>query len=196
VIFHGIDYLNQEIEEGSYFFVDVLKEGTILYDSGKFQLATPKPLNAKERKHKAQLYFDKWFVNANVFYEDFEANLNKADRGQVYLNKAAFELHQSTERYFMCMLLVFVDYKPKLHDLEKLDKQVCRLYNRFKTIFPRTTPEEERLFILLKKAYIDSRYKLDYSVSREDLEYLSECVTRLRNLTEIACKEKIESFGE
>ena len=60
--------------------------------------------------------------------------------------------------------------------------------------FPRTTPEEERLFILLKKAYIDSRYKLDYSINREELEYLSERVQKLRELTEIACKEKIESF--
>jgi uncharacterized protein len=47
---------------------------------------------------------------------------------------------------------------------------------------------------LLKKAYIESRYALDYKVTREDLEYLSERVKRLRDLTELACKEKIESF--
>jgi uncharacterized protein len=195
VIFHGIDYLNQEIEDGNFFFVDVYKEGIMLYDSGKFQLATPQPLNAKERKHKAQVYFGKWFENADMFFENFKVNFDKGTGNVNYYNIAAFELHQTAERFFMCVMLVYTDYKPKLHDLEKLEKQVCRLDNRFKTIFPRTTPEEERLFILLKKAYIDSRYKLDYNVAREELEYLSGCVTRLRNLTETACKGKIESFG-
>jgi uncharacterized protein len=67
VIFHGIDYLNSEIEDGSYFFVDVLKEGIMLYDSGNFQLSAPKPLSPGQRKQKAQRYFDKWFKNASNF---------------------------------------------------------------------------------------------------------------------------------
>jgi uncharacterized protein len=81
-----------------------------------------------------------------------------------------------------------------MHDLEKLDRQACKLDCRFKTVFPRESAEEERLFRLLKKAYIESRYKLDYKVTKEDLEYLSERVNKLRDLTELACKEKIESF--
>ena len=195
VIFHGIEYLNQEIEEGNYFFVDVLNEGIMLYSSGKFQLSAPKVLSAKQRKNKAALYFDKWFKNAEMFFEDSMANILKAESDKDYFSLAAFMLHQATERYYMCMLLVYTDYKPKIHDLDKLDKQACKLDNRFKTIFPRTTPEEERLFTLLKKAYIDSRYKLEYRITKEELEYLSGCVTKLRNLTETACKEKIESFG-
>ena len=187
VIFHGIDYLNAEIEEGNYFFLDILTEGIMLHDSGNFQLSTPKPLSPKQRKGKAQLYFDKWFESACDL-------LNNAF-GHKDLNNVAFLLHQTSERFYMCMLLVYNDYKPKIHDLEKLDKQACKFDYRFKAIFPRTTPEEERLFILLKKAYIDSRYKLDYNINREDLEYLSERVQKLRELTEIACKEKIESFG-
>ncbi|MCE5227599.1 MAG: HEPN domain-containing protein [Porphyromonadaceae bacterium] len=111
-----------------------------------------------------------------------------------YLGKTAFELHQAAERFYSCLLLVYTDYKPKLHDLAKLDREACKLDNRFKPIFSRATPGEERLFLLLKKAYIDSRYKPDYSISREELEYLSERVQKLRDLTELACKEKIDSF--
>jgi predicted nucleotidyltransferase/HEPN domain-containing protein len=186
VIFHGIDYLNPEIESGSYFFVDILKEGVMLYDSGNFQLSSPKPLNPKDRKQKAQRYFDKWFESAcdllnNAFaYKD--------------LNNIAFLLHQATERFYTCMLLVSTDYKPKIHDIEKLDRQTCKIDCRFKTIFPRTSEEEERLFQLLKKAYIDSRYKLSYKITKEDLEYLSQRIEKLRNLTELVCNERIESF--
>jgi predicted nucleotidyltransferase len=104
VIFHGIDYLNSEIESGSYFFVDVLKEGIMLYDSGNFQLSSPKPLNPKDRKQKAQRYFDKWFNGANEFFESFQFSFGKG-----YFSNAAFQLHQSTERLFTCLILVYTD---------------------------------------------------------------------------------------
>jgi predicted nucleotidyltransferase/HEPN domain-containing protein len=190
VIFHGIDYLNSEIEGGNYFFLDILKEGVLLYDSGKFKLADPKPLSPKQRAQKAQLYFDNWFESANVSIEITDFSKLKG-----FLKEAAFQLHQATERLYMCLLLVYTNYKPKLHDLEKLNKQVCLMDDRFKAVFPRSTPEEDRMFILLKKAYIDSRYKLDYTITREELEYLGSRVLRLRGLTELACKEKIERFS-
>jgi uncharacterized protein len=189
VIFHGIEYLNTEIESGNYFFVEILKEGIMLYDSGKFSLSEPKLLNSTDRKYKARLYFEKWFEGANEFLTDYE---NAFDSGSC--NQAAFMLHQAAEYLYACLILVFTDYKTKIHDLEKLDQQACKLDCRFKTIFPHKTEGEERLFQLLKKAYIDSRYTLDYKVSKEDLEYLSERVLKLRYLTELACKEKIESF--
>jgi uncharacterized protein len=189
VIFHGIEYLNTEIENGNYFFVEILKEGIMLYDSGKFNLSEPKSLNAADRKYKARIYFNKWFEGAKEFLVDYE---NAFDRGS--FNQASFMLHQATEHLYACLILVYTDYKPKTHDLEKLDRQACKLDCRFKTIFPRTTEGEERLFQLLKKAYIDSRYTLDYKVAKEDLEYLSDRVKKLRDLTELACKEKIESF--
>jgi len=188
VIFHGIDYLNQEIENGNYFFIDILNEGIMLYNSGKFQLAVPKVLNSKQRKNKAQLYFNTWFGNA-IEFSDVQTDIEKG-----YYKKAIFSLHQATERFFTCVLLVYTDYKPKQHDLEKLDRQACKLDARFRTIFPRNTSEEEQLFTLLKKAYIDSRYKLDYNITKADLEYLADRVGKLRELTETACWAKIESF--
>mgnify|MGYP002354132491 FL=1 len=189
VIFHGIGYLNSEIETGNYFFVEILKEGVMLYDSGRFSLSEPKKLNAADRKYKAGIYFDKWFDGACEFLIDFNNALNRSS-----FVKASFELHQAAERLYACLILVYTNYKPKTHDLEKLDRHACKLDHRFKIIFPRKSTEEERLFQLLKKAYIESRYALDYKVSREDLEYLSERVTKLRDLTSLACKEKIESF--
>ena len=189
VIFHGIEYLNTEIGNGNYFFSDILNEGILLYDSNKFKLAAPKSLNAADRKYKAGLYFDKWFDGAKEFLIDFN---NASGRGSY--NQAAFMLHQATERLYACLILVFTDYKPKTHDLEKLDRQACKLDCRFKSIFPHENEEEERLFQVLKKAYIESRYKLDYHVTKEELEYLSERVAKLRELTKLACKEKIECF--
>ncbi len=190
LIYHGIDYLNQEITDGNYFFTDLLKEGIRLYHSKKYVLAVPQQLTAKKRVEKAQLYFDKWFESANGFYKTFEFNFREND-----YNLAVFQLHQATERYFMTTLLVFTDYKPKIHDVEELHMMVSKLDARFYPIFPRQTEEEERLFTILKKAYIDSRYKMDYKIKKEELEHLSNCVLELQQLTEVVCREKLVELG-
>jgi hypothetical protein len=51
-----------------------------------------------------------------------------------------------------------------------------------------------QLFNLLKKAYIDSRYKLEYSIASNDLEKLSASVARLREIMEISCRDKMDSM--
>ena len=58
LIFHSIEFLNHELEEGNYFFADVVKEGTLLFDSGKFQLAEARLLSAEEKRVKAKEYFE------------------------------------------------------------------------------------------------------------------------------------------
>ena len=63
-------------------------------------------------------------------------------------------------------------------------------------VFPCSTEEEEHRFDLLKRAYVYARYKMDeYTITKEELEYLAEKVNRLKNLTESICKAKIEQIG-
>lgn len=61
-------------------------------------------------------------------------------------------------------------------------------------VFPKNTPEEKRLFELLQRAYIDSRYNMNYKIEKGELAYLSERVQLLKELTERICKERIEQF--
>jgi predicted nucleotidyltransferase len=69
IIFHDINFLNKELEEGHYFFKDILEEGTLLYTTGKYELATPKALSQHQRANKAGIYFNNWFNEACEFYE-------------------------------------------------------------------------------------------------------------------------------
>ena len=191
MIFHGIKHLNKALTIGNYFFKDIKKEGIVLYDSGKFKLAEPKQLTAKEYKKKAQDYFDQWFESANDFLHQYEGAFN---RGRWHI--AAFELHQATERYYTTILLVFTDYRPKDHNLETLGIKAEMCDKRF-AVFPQSTDEEKRLFELLKKAYIDARYKMDeYGITKEELQYLSDRVSDLKKLTAEICQEKIRQIGE
>ena len=190
MIFHGIKHLNKALIIGNYFFKDIKKEGIILYDTEKFKLATPKKMTPKQYRQKAQEYFDQWFESANGFSKQFGHALKDGD-----LKIGAFLLHQATERYYTTILLVFTDYRLKDHNLETLGIKVEMCDNRF-AVFPKETEEEKRLFELLKRAYIDARYKMsEYAITKEELIYLSGCVNELKNLTEEICKEKIGQIG-
>lgn len=189
-IVEGITFVNQLIEKGNYFFNDVVEEGIVLYDSGNQELAKKGELNPEETKEQAQESFDEWFESANDFYEYFEVGFAK----QKY-KTAAFQLHQATERYYHTVSLVFTNYKHRLHDLEDLGKIAASFNLEFKKVFPRKTAQEKHCYHLLLRAYIDSRYKKGYSISKEELAYLGTRVTKLRNLTKLLCEQKIEEFN-
>ena len=161
----------------------------MLYDSKRYKLEKAQKLSPEERKQIAQEDFKYWFKSAREFLTSFE----DAFKRRLY-NNAAFYLHQATERFYTATLLVFTHYKPKEHDIKTLGKQVSNLDPRFLPVFPRKTPEERRLFELLRKAYIDARYNRNYKITKKELEYLAERVMKLQQLTKEICKERIESY--
>ena len=61
-------------------------------------------------------------------------------------------------------------------------------------IFPLSTSEERYRFILLCNAYVDARYKKTYAITEEELTWLAERISKLMQLTEILCQEKMNSF--
>jgi len=189
IIFHDIKFLNTALEEGQYFFADIVKEGTMLYNTGNYQLASAKELSPEQRANNAKLYYDTWFKMADEFLIDYN---NAFKRGSY--PKAAFELHQAAENFYKTIILVFTDYKSKTHDLDDLNKQIGYADARFKAAFPNQTGEDKRRFTILVKAYIDARYKLGYTVDPDDLYWLAERVKKLKELTELICKEKIGSY--
>jgi len=190
LIVHDIKEINKALSKGQYFFTDIKKEGVLLYESKRFELAKAQNLSPEERKLTAQEDFKYWYKSASEFLAGFKFYFNRRS----YRN-AAFELHQATERFYMTALLVFTHYKPKEHDIKLLGKQVSNLDPRFLPIFPRTTQEEERLFELLRKGYIDARYNPKYKITKKELEYLAERVKKLQRVTREVCKERIESYA-
>ena len=186
LITHDIHFLNERIRHNYYFFVDLLKEGIMLYDSGRYELAVPGELTPRKRLEKAQGYFEHWMKKANEFYENFEFNITKE-----YYSTAAFQLHQAAENYYAAFSLVMTDYKPKTHDLDELRKRGIMISEALRNVFPLGTKEEERLFTLLRKAYVDARYDANYTITLEELEYLAERVMVLKKLVAQLCEEEI-----
>ncbi len=190
LIAHNIGFINRQLKKGQYFFSDIKKEGILLYDSKNCKLAEPKELTPQERLGQAKEDFDFWFDSANNLCSLFETALKK----EMY-KEAAFLLHQATERFYATILLVYTNYKPKTHKLDKLRKMVGQHDPVFFKTFPMGTDEEKRRFNLLKQAYVRARYDKSYNITAEELKYLGRCVELLREQTETSCKEKFKSIA-
>lgn len=191
-IIHDIEYVNEGLSFGQYFFADIVKEGVVLYDSGKIEFAQPKELRPREQKEIAQRYFDQWFTSAIEFIDLAEYAKKKTQP-----KKSAFLLHQATENFYNTILLVFTGYKPKTHSLEKL-RQYAKPYSKeLMQIFPDNTDNktESHLFDLLRRGYIDARYKNDYTITEEELSTLLGKVHKMKEIVESICQSKIEFFS-
>lgn len=191
IIYHTFSYFNHMVTQGQYFFADIRKEGIHLYHDGKHNLGKAKILEPEERQRIAQEDFNQWFESAKGFFRQFE----HASEDQDY-KIAAFDLHQATERFYSAVTLVFVNYRFRTHNIELLGIKAVSYDTEFAEAFPQETQEQRRAFTLLKKAYIDARYKKDYEITKEQLEYLGGRVKALQDLTEKICKQKIKSFTE
>jgi uncharacterized protein len=190
VIVEDIEHLNKDLRRGNYFFTDIKNEGVLLFDNGRHSLAEAGPVDPVESQRYAKDDFEHWFESAGRFL--VHAN---DDLGRGWNNEAAFELHQATERFLNAVILTFARYKPKTHDIEKLDRQASNLHADFFTVFPRGNEQQKRFFDLLKKAYIDARYKREYAITKEELEYLASRVRKLQELVKRICEEKIAGMA-
>lgn len=209
IIVESLNRVNNDLKKGHYFFSDIKKDGILLYkDENVIELSEAKKLTNAEMKEIAEEEFLLLFSKAKICLKDFGSNVQEYNSGkskaktnieilenQQYLNKAAFELHQTTESLFNCIEMVFANYRPKLHDLEKLNKRCIPYCKQLTNIFPKETQKQKDNFDLLKKAYVESRYNKDYVITLEQLIYLEERVIKLQKTTKQVCQEKIESFS-
>jgi predicted nucleotidyltransferase len=91
-IVHDLADLNQRLRHGAYFFTDILRDGIVLYEAGRVELAKPVPLTPEEALKEAKGYFEEWFESAVAFQKGAAFYV-----GEGRPKEAAFSLHQATE---------------------------------------------------------------------------------------------------
>ena len=191
LINESISKLNDALSEGRYFYVEILAQGIMLYDSGEYRLATPRELDYAEIKEMAEAYYKDKYSDAEDFL--FHAKIAQ-ERGTYQM--CSFMLHQATENFIKTIPLVYVLYGYKEHDLEFLIEK-CKPYTLdLAKVFPRDTDEEERLFKLLQRAYIEARYnKKNFTVTKADIDALIPRIELLRDIVEKVCRERIDEYS-
>ncbi|RFA31870.1 HEPN domain-containing protein, partial [Alkalilimnicola ehrlichii] len=189
-ILHDIADVNANLSDGRYFFLDIKREGRLLYDAGRVELAEPRELTPVEAQRIVQDDFDEWYQASRQFYRGFEFFLQDND-----LRRAIFNLNQATESAYKAILLVFTSYAPHEHLLEWLGERAALYGPVYRELFPQLGEKEKKRFELLDKAYIGARYKKAFPVFPGDIDYLAPRVKRLLELTESLCREEIERIG-
>ena len=63
-------------------------------------------------------------------------------------------------------------------------------------VFPCDTKEEERLFKLLQRAYIESRYNPDFEITKEDIDLLMPKAEMLRDIVEDVCRKQFDYYKQ
>jgi HEPN domain-containing protein len=111
------------------------------------------------------------------------------------LKETAFLLHQATERFYHCLILVRTLYSPRTHSLNRLRKLAEELEPRLVEVWPRDSKFERRFYELLRAAYVKARYSRHYRINAEELEWLGGRIDRLQALVRTLCEERIEALA-
>lgn len=183
---YGIDDFNHALSKAHYFETEIKRDGIILFDSGAYKLARRKKLNFKEIKERAQKYYDDKFGRAKQFLKGVTFYCEDGD-----YNMASFHLHQSAENFLRTIPITFILYGHKSHDLSELMNAAKKHTPEIFKAFPRDTPEEKRLFDLLQRAYIESRYNPDFEITKADIDALLPKIELLRDVVEQVCNERL-----
>lgn len=186
IIVHSLDEVNQALTRGEYFWVDIARDGCIVYELPCHPLATPKPLTPADAHRMAQEYFDYWLPLA-----DHAQSLSRTSVENGVLRDAAFMLHQATERLYICFLLVRTLYFPRSHNIKFLRSLAEDKEPRLVDAWPRASKIDRRRFERLKRAYVEARYSASYSITTEDLDALASSVTWLRDIVDEVCRERL-----
>jgi len=182
LIIHSIMDINDHLSHGRPFFVDIVRDGIMLYETPGFPLVTPMPVDPEAAKAEARRQFEHWFPIATRRFE-----LAKEAIGRGYGKEAAFDLHQTVERLYHGTLHVLTLHSPKSHRLTCLRTHAERAAPLLAAVWPGDNRFARQCFVRLDRAYFDARYSHDYDITGEELAWLVERVTLLQETATAFC---------
>ena len=191
IIVHTLDEVNRGLKRGEYFWVDIARDGVVLYDLPGSELATPMPLTAADAYEMASGYFADWLAKVDDAIEIADFCIEKQKR-----NDAAFTLHQAAERAYTCYLLVRSQYVPRSHNLKFLRSLAEDRETRLVEAWPRATKVDRRRFELAKRAYVEARYSAAYAIDGDDLQAIRAAVSMLRDTVETVSREWLDGLRQ
>jgi len=188
-IVHTLAEVNAGLSEGRYFFIDIAGDGIALYQSDQTDLPEPQPKTPDQALAMAREYFDEWLRSAEKRFDGAKFHIARAN-----LKDAAFDLHQTAERYYHCVLLVCTFYTPHVHNLGFLRTQAERIDQRLIEVWPRESKADRARFEKLKEAYVKARYSKHYRISEDELAWLGDLVEALGRVVQVICEEHITAL--
>lgn len=171
------EQFNQWLQEGHDFAYQVRTKATLLFEDLTVSLcdikeANPDTINAFRKAAQSKgLNLMKEFLAGADLYRIRQQN-----------KMAAFMLHQAAEFSLHAILKISIGLCVNSHNLDKLIRY-CSLANSSVTkVFNKRIENETRLFQLLQRAYIETRYKETYNINNSDLLEITNKIGQLQEI--------------
>lgn len=171
------DTFEDWLKEGHQFAINVQQSAEVIYNSGTYDLTVSQTVNHDAVANAIEKHLTEGLTKAKEFLAGSELFRIRKQH-----SIAAFMLHQSAEQALRTLLKACTGYHANTHSIDRLLRYAGLVSYQLPDIFPQKTEEEKRLFNLLQKAYIDTRYKEDYKISNDDLLQLTEKVIRIHEI--------------
>ena len=191
LIYHSLEDVNEKLRLGRYFFMDILREGIVLFEEPDHPFVEPQPLSPEQALEETREYFEEWFESAAGFLDTANYAMKQGRP-----KEAAFQFHQATERFYHCLFLVRTLYSPKTHKLNRLREMAEEMEPSLRGVWLRENRFQKRCFSLLRDAYVKARYSRSYVITTEQLDWIAERVAVLQDLVRAACESRIETLAK
>jgi len=178
IVFSGGQFANWLLE-GHPFASGVFEKGFQLYQKDDSPLPLPATTNEEALKKESEQLFTQTKIKVIEFLAGAELYTIR-----IQYKLAAFMLHQAVEQALRAMLIIHTGLRINTHSIDRLVRCCSMFCFELPDIFPRGNEKEKRVFQLLQKAYIDTRYGTDYSIKLEDLNTLTVKANKLFSLFE------------
>lgn len=186
LIVHSLREVNTLLKEGRYFFVDVRRDGVVLYELDDEPLAMPGKISAEEAHRMAVGYFDDRLPHARVFLKTAKFCIEQDD-----LKEAAFLLHQAIEQAYSTLLLVLTNYSPPSHNIRFLRGLAEGQAEDLADVWPSNQQRYVSWFNVINEAYVKARYSPHFEISGEALQWLVERTELLISRIEKVCQQHL-----
>ncbi len=165
------------LKAGHRFACTVLQSATPIYDSGNISWTISNDIPNIVTDKEEERQFTGGLTKAKEFLVGSELFRVRKQHAM-----SAFMLHQSAEQALRTLLKIGTGYHANTHSIERLIRYASLISYQLPDIFPQKNDQEKRLFDLLQKAYIDTRYKEEYKISNDDLLCLTEKVRHIHEI--------------
>lgn len=188
-IVHSRREVNTALREGQYFFVDIRREGIVLYELDEEPLAHPAPTKPADAFRLAAEHLEDRLPHARVFAKTAGFLLSESN-----FKEAAFLLHQSIEQAYAVLLLVLTNYSPASHNVKFLRSLAEDQAQELAEVWPRDQQRFVAWFNVINEAYVKARYSRHFEITREALQWLAERVSELIDRIEMICRSRLEKL--
>lgn len=187
-IVHTLQEVNDGLAHGREFFMNIARNGIVLYQSDDTALLSPRPKKPEESLARAKDYYGHWFPRAADFFESAKHAL-----GRGKFNHTAYLLHEAAERLYYCVLLVGNSYTPFVRSLLILRREAEKLDFRLCDIWPRNR-SRDKLFVKLNDVSLLARTVRDFHINADQIAWLVERVEVLGQVVQTVCADRISAL--